>query len=254
MSKEEWQVGWYADYYDASARQWTMIRILEIKQADEEIYFEFDGWPKKWNSYCKIASRKLAPFRSKSIGYTGQKENAIREWTFRPEELQECEEKLRNLIHGTLSTGSSGLTTQFLRGQIFTLVDNLLVYPYKKNEHMKVVPFFCTVLEYIVEWLKKAAELFPIYYDSLTNPDIFLTDDKVALAVAWPELLITLRRIFGLDPRTCKFHRTNSWLMKDYDPWYGSSVKSGNLTSYFINYFGKKEGIDLLISLLSQKE
>ena len=258
MSKEEWQEGWYADYYDASARQWTVIKILEIKKQDEEIYFEFDGWPQKWNSTCKISSRKLAPFRMRSFGYTGPKENSVRDWTFKPEEIQDLEDNLRSLINGNLSTGNAGKTTQLIRGALFNTVDNLLIYYYKKNEYMRAVQFFSTVLEYFVEWLKKAADLFPVYYDSLANPEKYLNDDKVALAVSWPELLITLKRIFGLDPRTSKFHTRSYSLslkdLKDYEPWYGSTLKANNFQSYFINYFGKKEGFDLLISLLSQKE
>ena len=258
MSKEEWQEGWYADYFDASARQWTVIKILEIKRHEDEIFFEFDGWPKKWNSTCKISSRKLAPFRLKSVGYTGPKENSVREWTYKAEEIKELEITLRALINGNLSTGNAGKTSQLIRGYLFNMVDILLIYFYKKNEYMRSVQFFCTVIEYIVEWLKKGGELFSIYYDSISNPESFLNDDKVALAASWPELLITLKRIFGLDLRTSKFHNRSYPLtqkeLKDYDSWHGSNIKANNFQSYFINYFGKKEGFDLIISLLSQKE
>ena len=104
--------------------------------------------------------------------------------------------------------------------------------------------------------MKKSSDLFPSYYEGISNPDLYLTDDNVALASAWPELLITLRRIFGLDPRTYKFHKYYNVQLKDYEPWYGSSVKSSSnpVTFFFINYFGKMGGFEALIHVLSQKE
>jgi hypothetical protein len=255
MAREHWKVGWYVDYLD-TMRTWSVVKIIDINQATEELTIEFDGWSPKWNSTCKINSRRIAPFRSKSIGYTGQKENAIRSWTYSPLELQECEDYLHDLIKGSLSTGNAGETTQFLRGKLFTMVDNLLVNTYRKNDHVKAVNFFCTVTSYIIEWMKRCAELFPAYYEGLGSPDAFLTDDKIALAMAWPELFITLKRIFGLDTRTSKFHKTYNIIPKDYEPWYGNSIKSNfnQPMCFFINYFGKLEGFGAIIHVMSQKE
>ena len=181
MAREEWKVGWYVDYLD-TMRIWSVVKILDINQSSEELMLEFDGWSSKWNTSCKINSRKLAPFRSKSVGYTGQKENAIRSWVYSGIELQEAEDYLNSLMKTSLSTGNAAETTQFLRGRLFILVDNLLVNVYKKSEHMKAVNFFCIVIKYIIEWIKNSNELFPAYYEGLTNPDAYLTDDKIALA------------------------------------------------------------------------
>lgn len=254
MQRLPLNVGTYLDYQDLAARQWSVIKILEINR--DEITFEFDGWPKKWNTTCKLSSKKLMPFRFKSSGYTGPKENAIRDWTFRPEEVQFCEDKLKAYTNGSLSPDNPFETTQFLRGELFTLVDNLLVANYRKNEHLRVISFFTIVVDYIVEWLKKATtEFFPLYYDWINSPENMLSDNKTALAIAWPELLITLKRIFGLDPRTSRFHRNNTMSLKDYEPWYGSVIKNNStITSYFVNIFGKKQGFDIIISLLSQNE
>jgi hypothetical protein len=255
MSKEEWKVGTYLDYQDLAARQWSVIKILEINPSKDELTFEYDGWPQKWNTTCKISSKKLVPFRLKSQGYTGPKENAIRVFNFRPEEIDSIERRLKIYINGSLCPNNPTETTQFIRGELFTLVDNLLLTNYKKNEYSRVVIFLTVVVDYIVEWMKRASEFFPLYYEWINNPESMLTDNKVALAVAWPELLLTLKRIFGLDQRTSRFHRNFTISLKDYEPWYGSVIKGNSPgAAYFVNVFGKKEGFDIIISLLSQKE
>ena len=255
MAREEWKVGSYIDCLD-TMRTWSVVKILDINEVTDEITFEFDGWSSKWNSICKRNSRKLAPFRSKTVGYTGQKENAIRSWVYSSAEVSDFDEHLNTLMKGSLSTGSAHETTQFLRGQLFNLVDNLLVNSYKKLEHLKAASFFCTVINYIIEWIKKSNELFPAYYEGVVSTEAYLNDDQVALAMAWPELLITLRRLFGLDARTSKFHKSYSVQMKEYEPWYGSAIKSSynQPALFFINYFGKQGGFESLVHILSQKE
>ena len=255
MAREEWKVGWYVDYLD-TMRTWSVVKILDINETTDEITIEFDGWSSKWNSVCKRNSRRLAPFRSKTLGYTGQKETALRNWVYSTTELQENDEYLISLMAGSLSTGSASETTQFLRGKLFTLIDNLLVYPYKKSEHMRAAAFFCTFIKYIIEWIKRSTEMLPAYYDGLASPDAYLTDEKIALAMAWPELIISLRRIFGLDARTSKYHKSWSVQFKDYEAWYGCSVKSNynQPMLFFVNYFGKNGGFEALVHILSQRE
>ena len=255
MSREDWKVGSYLDYQDLAARQWSVVKILEINHSKDELTFEFDGWPKKWNTTCKISSNKLVPFRLKSQGYTGPKENSARDFTYRPEEIDFIERRLKTCINGSLSQSSPIETTQFIRGELFTFVDNLLVTNYRKADYPRVGVFLTVVVDYIVEWMKRASEFFPLYYEWVNNPESMLSDNKVALAVAWPELLMTLKRIFGLDQRTSRFHRNFNISLMDYEPWYGSVIKGNSQgTAYFVNVFGKKEGFDLIISLLSQKE
>ena len=65
--------------------------------------------------------------------------------------MQENNEYLLSLIKESLSTGNASETTQYLRGKLFILIDNLLVNSYKKSEHLKAASFFCTVINYIIE-------------------------------------------------------------------------------------------------------
>jgi hypothetical protein len=122
----------------------------------------------------------------------------------------------------------------------------------------KSVEFFGTVIEFIVEWMKKAKELLPKYYEALTNSELFKSDNDTALACAWPELLFTLKRLFGIDERTCKFFKTNSYAPKSYQAsdltYYKTSSSSSLSLLYLINLFAKLGGFECILKLLEEDE
>ena len=255
METEEWNVGSYADYLYEESNTWEVVKISEKNLNQDELLLEIDGL--KFYISCNITSPKLAPFRSKTVGYTGPEDRAVRSWSYSYDEVQKCEAYLIQLKNDSLSTGNAYKTRQFLRGELFTIVDNLLTYDYKNSEYKKVAAFFYTVTSYIADWLKKSDEMFPIYYESLLNPSAFWDNDICALVMAWPELLLTLKRIFGMDPRTSKFHKLYDIKLKDKTKWLSTyfTKKTDNKTrSFFIDSFWKMEGFQLIINILNKKE
>lgn len=203
-----------------------------------------------------MTSSKIAPFRKYSKLYSGQKKQALRTWVFSEKEIEETEQRLRALIESGLRTGDPYETTQFLRGRLFTLIDCLLTHTYKnKFEQNLSVSLFILFLDYFVQYLRQAKELFEKYYEGLSNINLFLTDDSVALSMAWPELIFTVSRIFGLDPRTRNIRTLNYW-PKEYEPTSEIITKGNNnlLTLYVLNYFAKLDGFRTILSLLNEQE
>ena len=99
-------------------------------------------------------------------------------------------------------------TTQFYRGELFTMIDFLLVSSYSNaEEEDRILKFFESTLQLIVAWLKALPDLIPDYISSIEKPIEYYTNKRVALVYAWPEMFFTLSRLFGSDLRTMGFFR-----------------------------------------------
>ncbi|CAG9315438.1 USP34_5 [Blepharisma stoltei] len=257
LEKSFYRLGGFIDARD-TMNIWCVTKVIEISPNESSLKVRYDGWSDKWDVTFPVSSNKIAPFRKFSRNYTGQKKQAIRYWNFSQQEVEEMDKQLKDLMQGSLRTGDPYETTQFLRGRMFTLVDCLLTHTYKNKsvEPYIAMSYFTTVIDYIVLWMKNAKDLFPLYYEGIANPGLFLTDDAVALAMAWPELLCTLGRIFGLDERTNKYMKTYSFWPKDYEPTSEITTKgSGNLCLlYVLNYFAKIGGFQTILGLLNEQD
>jgi hypothetical protein len=243
----EYHEGCYIDSKD-TMNTWCIGKVLSINKDAKLIRIRYDGWSEKWDSTFPFNSNRIGPFRKKSELYTGQKGTAIRDWTFSIPEISQATEKLQNLPNSAFGI------TQFLRGELFTLVDCLLVYDYKQSLDLEVaIDFFTKVIEYIVIWIKMSKDLFPCYYDSISNPDLFLTNPKAALASAWPELIFTLKRLFGFDLRTSKKFFAIYHMPETYE--FGlDTINKSTTISYFINYFAFLGGFSAILEILDENE
>ncbi len=70
------KVGTFVDAHD-STHQYLFAQVVEVDSSGLA-HVCFDGWSKKWNSWLKIKSIKIRPFRTEAEGYSGQKRVAIR--------------------------------------------------------------------------------------------------------------------------------------------------------------------------------
>ena len=248
------ELGKFIDAKD-TVNAWCMAKVIQQDSQKSAIKVRYDGWSEKWDQTFSTRSSQIAPFRRHSELYTGQKKNAIREWAYSEEELDSLEEELNRLSE--LRTGDALETTQLLRGRLFTLVDCLLVNNYKsKREAERALRFMMRTIELIVDWMKASRENFPKYYEGKENPDLYLTDDKVAAAMAWPELLFTLKRLFGEDLRTSKFFKTSNFLLKDFEPGSQTNMKLNVSCCLLtlVNYFGVLGGFELCLEILIDSE
>lgn len=239
----EYQQGSFIDSRD-TMNTWCIGKVLEINKENKYVKVRYDGWSDKWDNTFHFSSNRIAPFRKNSELYTGQKGTAIREYLYSRDDIQKAGERLSDLPDTAFGI------TQFLRGELFTLVDCLLVYEYKNSADLEAsVRFFMKVLEFIVEWMKLHGQHFAVIHQG----ESFLTSPKAALAAAWPELLMTLKRLFCQDPRTSRNLQT--WTLVPSDYTFTSETLQKQRTLFFlINYFTKLEGFNIILRILSENE
>jgi ubiquitin carboxyl-terminal hydrolase 9/24 len=237
---------------------WCVAYVTEINESNKTITVYHDGWGRRTTTYPSRSS-KLAPFRKNTLKYTGPRRGAMRDWEISEAELVYFQDHLSQLLSSNLSSSDAFFITQFLRGKLFIYIENLLLCNYKINKKFlhPVVNLFGNTVKLIVMWLKKAPELFPFYYKSLAQPDLYLEDANTALSLAWPELMDTLNKLFALDARVSDFFQTHDTVPEDYEPSPLSLMtdkKYSDTLMYIINLFTKEKGFEAVISILKEKD
>lgn len=242
-------VGSYVDAMDSSQR-WLAASIKEVDPA-KGVFVQFDGWSNKWNEWLSMRSSRLAPFRRHSRGYGGQQSVAIRDWVFTSEELDKAVQVLDKVVAGDLSSFQSAYDlTQWFRGHFFTLVDNLLGtdYDFEEEQKIAVFSFFEKALQFGVKWIQEMPGKYTAMYQNITNPEAYFGDMDCAYAEIWPELFLTLERLFGCNVRLMNFLRTSLPLSNIHLLSLPDSVPS--LTDHFIAKFDALGGFSTLLQLL----
>lgn len=159
----------------------------------------FDGWPNKWDEWMRMTSYKISPFRRHSIGYTGQTKVAIRKIDFTSEDYEILMDKIDTLIKNDLKGLGPTESTQFYRGLIFTTLDHLLGKTYESNESEQLeitINFTKKVLELVATYFKLIPNLLEKFSEAKREPDLFLIDENIAIALCYQEFVEMLRIIF----------------------------------------------------------
>ena len=251
------KVGYYIDAKD-SMNDWCVAYVTDVSEGNKTITVYHDGWGTRTTTYPSRSS-KLAPFRRNTTKYTGPKREALRDWTISESELASYQEQLNKLLSSNLSDPDPFFITQFLRGKLYIYIENLLVCDYKINKKClsPAVQLFGSVIKLIVKWLQRAPDLFPFYYKSLAQPELYLEDPSTALALSWPELMDTMNKLFALDDRVSVFFKNYDVVPEGYEPSPLSSM-SGNRYSetlmFMINLFTKEKGFEAVIGILNEKD
>lgn len=247
------QVGYFVDAMDSSQR-WLAASIKEVDPA-KGVLIQFDGWSSKWNEWLSMRSSRLAPFRRHSRGYGGQQSVALRDWTFTSEEVTKAAEVLDQALAGDLTSFSTAYDiTQWFRGHLFTLVDNLLGAEYTSEAQvLQVLPFFEKTLTFGVKWLREMPAKYAAIYQNITNPDAFLTDKDCAYAEIWPELFRTVERLLGSDVRLLSFFKSDPLLgNRDLQP--NSEAPNTSLMDLLVGKLDALGGFATILSLLADSE
>lgn len=244
---------WLSDYREGcfidskdTMNTWCVGKIINIDKEQKTIKIRYEGWSDKWDNTFPFNSNRIAQFRLKSELYTGQKGIALRSFYFDNEYLKSVAGKMENL------PSSAFEMTQFLRGELFILVDCLLVYDYKNPVDLsQSIEFFTKTIDFIVNWLKSSRSHFQILNSS--KPDGFLTDPQTALSASWPELLFTLKRLFALDQRTAKSLPSWTSIPESYKFSPETEYRAKTLY-YLINYFHSIGGFQTILDIFSNPE
>lgn len=251
------RVGYFIDAKD-SMNDWCVAQVTDICRIKNTVTVFHDGWGTKTTTY-PLRSSKIAPFRKNTIKYTGPKRVAMRDWDLSEEELTEMQNQIDSLLNSNLQCNDAFYITQFIRGKLYIFIENLLMYKYRQNiKFIKpAVRIFGSVVKLLVMWLKKAPELFPYYYKSQSQPDLYLEDSNTALSLVWPELMDTLNKLFALDNRVSDFFQTYDEVPSDYEPsplTVMNDKKYSETLQYIINLFTKEKGFEAVIAILNEKD
>lgn len=251
------QVGYFIDAKDFM-NDWCVAQVTEICQIKKTVTVFHDGWGNKTTTY-PLKSSKIAPFRKNTAKYTGPKRGAIRNWDLTEEELADMQNQVSKLMDANLLNNDAFFVTQFFRGKLYIFIENLLMYNYRMNKKFMrpAVRFFGSVIRLIVMWLKRAPDLFPYYYKSLSQPDLYLEDSNVALSLAWPELMDTLNKLFALDNRVSDFFLTYDEVPPDYEPTpltVMNNKKYSETLMYIINLYAKEKGFEAVIAIVNERD
>jgi hypothetical protein len=240
-----YEQGHFIDSKD-TMNTWCVGKIIKIDPEVKTVTVRYEGWSDKWDSTFPFHSNRIAPFRMHSALYTGQKGNALRSFYFAEDYLISLAERLNDLPKTAFEI------TQFLRGELFTSVDCLLVHDYKNSQELdKTIQFLTQVIKFVVEWIRNSDKHFKILAESTS--DAFLNNVQVAFAASWKELIFTLKRIFALDNRTAK--NLIGWTRVPEEYVFNADTENRSKTlNYFVNYFHSIGGFQAILDMLSENE
>ena len=151
------------------------------------IKVHFDGWPNKWDEWMKnhIVPRYL-PFRKNSIGYTGQTKVAIRKVEKSEQEYLDMIEKIDICIKNNLKGLGAIKTTQFYRGEIFSILDHLMGKTYDVNDQDSIelaVKYIKKVLELIIAYIKLVPDMLQQFEEYKIEQELYLVGRKYIYCV-----------------------------------------------------------------------
>lgn len=215
------------------AGSWRVGRIK--KRVQSKIWVIFDGWSEKYKrNYC-THSALIAPFRMHTIGYTGQRTIALRDWEYSENVLKFPSGLMLILIHSNFTGVSPYELTNFLRGDLYVLIDCLLCNTYSNvaKDVNDVVEFFKNVISLIIKWMTLVPS--EIKNCDFERPDNYLYNNSDAICKSIFELTDMLCNIFGFNPRTALF----------YDKY-----KTITTNRKVIQHFITEKGMEALIGLI----
>lgn len=184
-------------------------------------------------------SPNLAPFRK----YTSL--SSLKPYTLSVIDLSTLSNNLQNLPE----TGHE--ITQLLRGKLFFAVEYLLDWKFPAElENSAVLEFFQRFLDYFAKYLGVYQTLLP---KGLKAEAQETEDFETGLVKSWPEVCLTAKRIFGLDPKTNRTLITMRLVPENYKYCPLTADKKSTL-SFIVNYFASIGGFEQILNLVSAIE
>ncbi len=205
---DTYQKGKYVDAID-EAKNWCVAEVVE--RSDDKIKIHFEGWSNKHDEFQPLKSKKLAPFRKYTRGYTGQKSIAYRIFNFDSNEFLKFKNLLNEEKENNFGTFMNSIdVTQIIRGRIFTFIDVYMTTTLNSNPNVgvpQIVYMLYDFLDLSINYLRYVKNNLYITEVIERYPDIFLVDLKSSIVACYPEIFITLKRIFGRDERVSAFYK-----------------------------------------------
>ena len=87
-------------YIDAkdTVNNWCVAIVKNINHEEKSLKIGFEGWSSKYDIELKRNSSKIAPFRSHTLGYTGQQKTAYRDFKITTTYMAYMEKRVKEII------------------------------------------------------------------------------------------------------------------------------------------------------------
>lgn len=215
---DTFQIGNYVDIMDEN-KCWCVGQVIE-RQGDIVIV-HYEGCPSKLDEKVSIKRQlKITHFRRNTRAYTGLKKNAWRNYVFSIDDVKEIEGYLQSFSETQFHPMMDAVEiTQILRGKIFTMIDTFMTTPYSSKEQITAIP---AIMNLIFQFINFSVEFFKIYKENLfvvnnfliKHKDLYLIHNKCAVLAGLYDIITSLKRIFGEDPRVGEFYKINDDAIK----------------------------------------
>ena len=208
--------GSYCDAIDET-KKWCIAEIIE--RNGDEVIIHFEGWSDNHNKKVNIKkASQIAHFRKHSKNYTGQVKTAYRIYEFVESDYIFIKNWIKKIVDTNFECfESANEATQILRGKIFTYLDIFMTTNYSQKSS-KIIPLIVSLLYDFIDLVVAYFEYYiknAYLYDALVKyPDLYLVSTKCAIVSAIPEIVFSLKRIFGCDNRISDFYRSNDIIIK----------------------------------------
>ena len=184
-----------------SVNNWCVAQIQEYPDDTGYVKLHFEGWSERHDVIIKKNSNKMAPFRSQTVGYTGQRRIAFRDFKLNKAQQIIIEKKVQHILKSKMTCFSSAHEcTQFIRGELFFYVDSLLTLSsggINSNDLTGIAEFLRLCFELCLTWM----EIFPHYSDAFKDsqqtPMLFCVDLPAAISQCCYELSEIMGKIWG---------------------------------------------------------
>lgn len=183
----------FIDLQDTNDR-WQTAYILEV--SEKEVCVQLEGRERAF--WLPVKSSRLAPFRRYSAAVATSSFTML--WPMSLSSLQDFAGKF-NYVHNL----SACAVTQFLRGElVYRLVAAVQQGADCEDSEAQFLyrGVLAPAMRLVLDWLQRLPSLCSDYYTAQANPEAYLTDSAVAMAVAYRELSLCLRVLLGEEPAT----------------------------------------------------
>lgn len=249
---QKWcRVGYYIDAKD-NMNEWCIAEVRDLTKTTVKVMM--NEWAPKWESFFPIKSSKIAPFRKNSKSNSTSKLRSCKSSEFSLATLVSIHEKLKSILDTSLLLEDAFNTTQFYRGKLFLHTESLFSSKPSPDSIEEVISFSLDLLKFFQKWLESCKGLFPYYYQGLTNPELYLEDNNVALAFAWGDFTEIFKRLVGIDSR---YGDIFSYIDMPLEFCRNLGVCSGEKRSKWTKFFLEKfvdKGFDVILDIVQNED
>lgn len=196
----------FIDAHDG--QKWCVAVVMS--STPETVNIRFEAWSSKYDERgISKHSKRLAPFRLHSVGYTGQTSQPYRQFTYSRRLNSDKQAVILKIIESSLDSSILNMTpftfTQVVRGDLFIHADSLLslsyIYDPIPEDLQDIYAFIESCFRLALAWLKHFPLVRKDYLAAKRSQLLYLTSLDAAVAMAYPELTGTMATAFGGDLR-----------------------------------------------------